>query len=281
MSVNTHSVREKRRPTYLCNHAYIDGAAHSCQCMSSKPIDECVVALFFEALAPAQIEIALQAVEQLEQERQALQRQWEQQLEQACYEVQLAQRQYDAVDPAYRLVAAELERRWNDKLETLQKLEAAYTQAQQQARFSVSTEEREAMQRLAQDLPALWQAPSTTDRERKQLLRYAIAEVQLDGVSTPGKIDIRISWRSGAVTRKQIDRLRVGAWAPRTADRVIERIRALAPTHIVGAIAAQLNREGLRSAHGRPFQDHHVLYLARRHEIAVTTVVKHLRPRNE
>ena len=69
--------------------------------------------------------------------------------------------------------------------------------------------------------------------------------------------------------------------APRTADRVIERIRALAPTHIVGAIAAQLNREGLRSAHGRPFQDHHVLYLARRHEIAVTTVAKYLRHKSQ
>jgi gamma-glutamylcyclotransferase (GGCT)/AIG2-like uncharacterized protein YtfP len=234
------------------------------------------VALFFEALAPTQVQIAFKAIEQLQHDRQALQQQWEQQLEQARYEVQLAQRQYDAVDPDHRLVAAELERRWNDKLEALQTLESAYTEAQQQARFSVSADEHRAMKRLAQDLPELWHAPTTTDRERKQLLRYALAEVQLDGVTTPGKIDIRVTWWSGAVTRQQIDRLKVGCWAPRTDDHVIERIRALAPRYTAAEISEQLNQEGLRSAHGRPLREHHVLYIARRHGITVTTCAKRL-----
>jgi hypothetical protein len=96
-------------------------------------------------------------------------------------------------------------------------------------------------------------------------------------VTTPGKIDIRVTWRSGAVTRQQIDRLKVGAWAPRTAERVIERIRALAPSHTAEEIAEILNGEGLRSAHGRAFRDHHVLYIARRHEIPITTAAKRLR----
>jgi hypothetical protein len=244
--------------------------------MSSKPIDAQVVALFFDALAPAQLRIAAQAVEQLQQQRDALQQQWERQLQQARYEVQLAQRQSDAVDPDYRRVAAELERRWNAKLEALQALEAAYAEAQRQAHFSVSPEEQQAIQRLAQDLPALWQAPTPTDQERKQLLRYAIVAVELDGVTIPGQIAIRITWHSGAVTRCQIPRLKVGAWAPRTEARVIERLRALAPTHTVAAIAEGLNREGLCSAQGRPFRNHHGLYLARRHGIPVTTTEKRL-----
>lgn len=160
---------------------------------------------------------------------------------------------------------------WNDKLEALQRLEHAYREAQRQARFSVSSEEQRAIRRLAHDLPALWQAPTTTDRERKQLLRYAIAEVQLDGVTMPGKIDLRIAWRSGAVTRRQIDRLKVGSGAPRTDAKVIERLRLRAPRHTVAEIVEQLNREGLRSAHGRALRDHHVLYIARRHHIPVTT----------
>lgn len=276
MSVNSYSARERRRPSYLCAHAYGEGAAQTCQSMTSKPIDEGVVSLLFEALAPAQITIALQAVEQLEQERQALRQQWEQQLDQARYEVQLAQRQYDAVDPAYRLVAAELERRWNDKLEALQKLEQAYADAQRQAHFTVSGEEKRAMKKLAQDLPALWNAPTTTDTERKQLLRYAIAEVQLDGVSMPGQIAIRVGWHSGAVTERQIERVKVGAWAPRTDEKVVARIRTLAPTHTVAAILEQLNAEGLRSAHGRAFRDHHVWYIARRYSIPVTTCTQRL-----
>ena len=277
MQVNTYSVRERRKPSYICCRDYAEGAAHICQSMNSKPIDEVVVALFLEAMAPAQIEVAMRVVDKLQQEQQALQRQWEQQLSQARYEAQLAQRQYDAVDPGNRLVAAELERRWNEKLETLQELESAYTQAQKHSRFSMTAEEEREIRRLAQDLPAVWHAPTTTDRERKELLRYAIAEVQLDGVTIPGKIDIRVTWRSGAVTRRQINRLKVGAWAPRTEDRVIERIRALAPQHTVAEIADTLNREGLRSAHGRVFREHHVLYLARRHDIIVTTSAKSLR----
>ncbi len=271
MSVNSYSIHERRRPSYLCTRAYYEGAHHTCQSMTSQPIDELVVSLFFNALAPEQLKIASQAIEQLEQDYRALQHQWEQQLAQARYEVLLAQRQYDAVDPDNRLVAAELERRWNDKLAALQQLETAYGEALRQARFSVSPEEKRAMTQLAQDLPAVWNAPTTTDQERKQLLRYVLAEVQLDGVSTPGKIDIRITWRSGAVTPHQIDRIKVGAWAPRTDAQVIERIRAWAPIHPVAEIVVRLNQEGWRSAQGRVFRDHHVLYLARRHQITVTT----------
>jgi hypothetical protein len=178
-------------------------------------------------------------------------------------------------------VAAELERRWNEKLETLQALENTYTQAQKQSRFALSAEEEHQVRQLAQNLPAIWHAPTTTDRERKQLLRYAIAEVQLDGVSFSGKIDIRVTWRSGAVTRRQIERLKVGSWAPRTANEVIERIRVLAAQHTVAEIVATLNREGLRSAHGRVFHEHHVRYLARRHNIVVTTSAKSLRGKGQ
>lgn len=276
MGVNSYSASDRRRPSYICSHAYSEGAAHTCQSMTSKPIDDLVVSLFLEALAPAQIKIALQAIEQLQQERQVLQHQWEQQLEQARYEAQFAQRQYDAVDPDNRLVASELERRWNDKLKALQKLEKAYIEAQQQSRFTINNQEKRAMENLARDLPAVWHAETTTDAERKQLLRYAITEVQLDGVTTPGKITIRITWYSGAVTERQIDRIKVGVWAPRTDDKVIERIRNLASTHTVDEIVECLNQEGLRSAHGRTFRDYHVLYIARRNQITVTNCAKRL-----
>jgi DNA invertase Pin-like site-specific DNA recombinase len=271
MSVNTYAARERRKPSYICNRQYHDGAAHTCQSMSAQPIDDAVAALFLEAMVPAQIELALQVVDDLRAEKHALQQQWEQQLQQARYAAQLAQRQYDAVDPDHRLVAATLEQRWNEKLQALQDLEQAYQAAQTEAHFTLTEAEQSDIRRLAHDLPAVWQAPSTTDRERKQLLRFLIAEVQLDGVATAGAIDIRVTWRSGALTTRRIARLKVGAWAPRTEARVIVRIRDLAPTHRVAQIVEILNAEGLRSAHGRVLREHHVLYLARRHHIEVTT----------
>lgn len=276
MAVNSYSAKERRQPSYLCDHAYNDGSRHLCQSMCSRPVDALVASVFLEALAPAQVKIALEASEQLQRERQALRHQWEQQLEQARYEARLAQRQYEAVDPDYRLVAAELERRWNDKLEALQSLDQAYATAQRDARFSISPEERQAMAALAHDLPAVWSAPTTTDRERKQLPRYLITEVQLDGIGTPGFVDIRIAWRSGAVTQHRVERIKVGARAPRTDPKVIERIRALAPTHTLAEIVACLNQEGRRSAWGRAFGESHVRYLARRNQIQVTTEARRL-----
>ena len=100
-------------------------------------------------------------------------------------------------DPDNRLVASELERRWNEKLERVTHLEQAYAQAEQEADWNLSPEERQAIQELSQNLPQLWGAPSTTNQERKRPLRMAIESVQLDGVSKPGEIDVQIRWRSG------------------------------------------------------------------------------------
>jgi hypothetical protein len=245
--------------------------------MSAKPIDEVVTAAFLDAMAPSQLEVAMKVVDQLQQEKDALRRQWEKQLAQARYEARLAQRQYDAVDPDNRLVAQTLEQRWNEKLQAVDKLERSFAEATQQAHFEVTTEERPRVLALAQDLPMIWNASTTTDRERKQLLRYAISEVQLDGVSESGKIEIQITWRSGAVTVHKIDRLSVGSWAPKTASAVIERIGHLAATFTAAEIAEQLDVEGLRSAHGRRLQEHHILYIARSRGITVRTSAAQLK----
>jgi hypothetical protein len=270
MQVNSYSVKEGRKPSYICTYRYSqEGDGRVCQGMSSTAIDEVVVAAFLDAMQPAQLAVSAKVIDQLEKEKDALKRQWEKQLAQARYEAQLAQRQYDAVDPDNRAVAQTLERRWNEKLEALERLETAFAEAEEQERFQLTADERARIGALAQDLPKVWTAATTTDRERKELLRYAISEVQLDGVGTPGQIEIRIMWRSGAVTVRRIDRLPVGAGAPRTAEAVVERIRELAPDLSAHEIAERLDQEGLRSAHGKPLREHHVLYICRTRGIPV------------
>jgi len=264
MSVNSYSAKEQRRPAYICQRAYqAEGAPHVCQSMSGGPIDDAIVEMFLEAMTPAQLEVSLQVVRQVNQERDELKRQWGRQLDQARLEARRAERQYDAVDPDNRLVAGTLEARWNEKLDALKKLEAAYADAQVQARFTLTEEEQKSIQELARDLPAVWSAPTTTDKDRKKLLRHAISEVQLDGVTQPGRIELRVTWRSGAVTTRQLARLPVGSWAPRTSEEVVERIRALAVGHSVSEIAERLCQEGFRSAHGKEIRRHHVMYIAR------------------
>ena len=117
MSIQNRAVAENRSPSYVCGRAYQDGKDKICQSMTPRPMDAAVVETFLAALSPVSLRVATQVMEQVEQDLRSQRQQRELQLEQARYEARLAQRQYDAVDPANRLVAAELERRWNEKLE--------------------------------------------------------------------------------------------------------------------------------------------------------------------
>jgi len=264
MSVQHHAAGERRAPTYLCAQGYQDGERHICQSMTARPVDAAVVAAFLEAVAPLQLDVAVQVLDQIEQQIAVERRQWELQIEQAHYAARLAQRQYDAIDPENRLVARELERRWNEQLERVAQLERAYAQAAQQAHWQLGPEERVALRDLAQNLPAIWAAATTTNRERKQLLRSAMTTVQLDGQREAGQIEVLIHWRSGTITRLMVVRPAPGAGALKTPAAAVEVIHQLAPTQTYTEIASQLNAAGWRSAFGRPFTAQHVGYVCRR-----------------
>jgi DNA invertase Pin-like site-specific DNA recombinase len=265
MKVQNRAATEHRSPTYLCDAAYREGADRICQSMTARPVDAAAVDAFLEAVSPLSLEVSLRVLEEVERAIAAQRRQWELQLEQARYEARLAQKQYDTVDPEHRLVAAELERRWNEKLERVARLEQAYARAEREAHWAISPLERETIRTLAQDLPALWRAETTTNRERKQLLRLAIDSVQLDGVSHPGQIDVQITWRTGTITTIQVTRAKPGEGSLKTPPGALGRIAELAPTHSYQQVAQILTAEGWATAFGRAFTSQHVGYLCRRH----------------
>jgi hypothetical protein len=214
------------------------------------------------------LQVATHVLDQVEQDLIVQRRQRELQLEQARYEVRLAQRQYDTVDPSNRLVAAELERRWNEKLERVAQLERTYTQAEREAEWNLTAEERAAITELSRDLPAIWSAETTTNQERKQLLRMAIDSVQLDGIRQAGQIEIQIHWRSGAITSLSEKRSAPGERSLKTPAEAVSRIHEMAPRRTYEEIAASLNRASLRSAFGRLFTSQHVGYICRRDGLA-------------
>jgi hypothetical protein len=159
----------------------------------------------------------------------------------------LAQRRYEQVDPDNRLVAAELERLWEEKLLTSRQLEQQWDQVQAQQAAPLSPAQQTMIRQLATDVPALWHAETTTPEQRKRLLRCLIADVTLDAFSKPGYSLIYIRWHTGTTTRTQAERPGPG---PRTPPSVIERIRQLAQTHPDDQVAAILNAEDLRTAIG-------------------------------
>ena len=268
MSVQDRAAKDRRSPSYLCARGYQDGDEKICQSMTSRPVDAAVIEAFLTAVSPISLRVAIQVLDQVEQDLKVQHRQRDLQLEQARYEVRLAQRQYDAVDPANRLVASELERRWNEKLERMAQLERAYAQAEREAEWNLTADERAAITDLSQDLPAVWSAETTTNQERKQLLRMAIDSVQLDGIRQAGQIEVQIRWRTGTVTSLSVKRVAPGEGSLKTPEAAVSRIREMAGRCSYEEIAARLNRAGLRSAFGRKFTTQHVGYVCRRDRVA-------------
>ncbi len=268
MSVQKRAAKDKRSPSYICGRGYQDGDAKICQSMTSRPVDAAVVEAFLTAVSPISLQVATRVLDQVEQDLIVQRRQRDLQLEQSRYEARLAQRQYDAVDPANRLVAAELERRWNEKLERVAQLERAYAKAEREAGWNLTADERAAITELSHDLPAVWSAETTTNQERKQLLRMAIESVQWDGVSEAGQVEVQIRWRSGTILSLRVKRAEPGEGSLKTPEEAVSRIHEMARRSSYSEIAARLDRAGLRSAFGRHFTTQHVGYICRRDGLA-------------
>jgi DNA invertase Pin-like site-specific DNA recombinase len=262
MTMFHYSSKEKRAPSYGCVAQYADGGK-PCQMMSSAPVDQAVTELFLTAVTPAQVDVALRALDAHEADQAEARRQRQLQVEQAEYEVELARRRYDTADPANRLVAGELEARWEQALRDRERLVRDAEERDRQEVQRLGPAERRRVRELAADLRAVWHAATTEATDRKELLRFLVHRVYLDGVAEAGQIRIEVEWHTGARTQVTVPRPRVGWWTPKTPAAVVERIRALVRTHEYTEIVDVLNAEGLRTAKGQPFNYDAVSYIAR------------------
>ena len=256
--------RYSNHPAYVCEVVSKEYGGPVCQTFTVPHIDKAVVEVFLEAIQPAHLETALAALEQVEAQRQALVKRWEQRLERARYQTDLARRRYEQVDPDNRLVAAELERRWEDKLQALQRLETEWGQAQEQELAPLTETDRAMIRQLAEDVPALWHADTTTMAERKRLLRCLIQDVALDAVTKPGFSIIRIRWHTGTTTVLQVERPKAGC---RTARQIVARIRELAQHHADDQIAVMLNADEIPTATGKAWNQRRVESVRKKHKI--------------
>jgi hypothetical protein len=236
-------------------------------------IDEAISNCFLAAVEPARLEMMLAALDQLEEERQTLERQWQQKLERAQYQVALAQRQYDAVDPDHRLVARVLEKRWNDTLTELEKLEREYTMAKQQQLAPLTQEERQAVQQLAADLPTVWQAQTTTALDRKQLLRAVIQEVTLTYFPEERRAEFSILWSGQVTTRHQLQLPPIG-WHCVTDKAIVDRLQQLAQQFPDHRIADILNAKGIRTQTGQEWTYERVKSIRKQHHIPTKCPIK-------
>jgi DNA invertase Pin-like site-specific DNA recombinase len=243
-------VQYKAGNRYVCNHLHATRGEPVCQHLPADPIDAEVVAAFFAAVTPAELEAWAQAHDARRQAEAALDRAGRLQVERLRYQAALAERQFHRIDPDNRLVAAELERRWELALRELRQAEDALARhrAARAKPEALSAEDRARFLTLGPQLPALWRQLDMTRERKKALLRSLIDKVVLRRMAAD-RISIRIVWRGGEISALEIE---VAVYTHRVLARGVEmeaRLLALARQGVDDAtIAAQLTREGYRSA---------------------------------
>ena len=243
-------VQYKGGARYLCNYLRQQHGTPVCPYILAGPIDAEAVSAFFKALAPAELDAYARAMETRREADAAMLRAQAQQIERLRYRAALAERQYDQVDPDNRLVAAELERRWEETLRDLRQAEAALATARAKAELApapVDDALRAAFADAGRRLPELWRGSALTRARKKALLRCLIDKVVIHR-SAPDNIHVRVVWRGGDISVVDVPAA-VGSLAAlsRHAEleaRVLELARAGRSDE---AIAAELTADGHRS----------------------------------
>ena len=230
---------------YSCLRGAIDYGEPPCQSLSGQRLDAFVSQQVLTVLQPAALELHLAAAADVEQERQRLHRHWQQQLERARYQTDRAARHYHAVEPENRLVGRELERRWEEALQEQRRLEEEYDRFARAQPATLSAAEREQIRSLAQAIPDLWQAATTTSADRQRLVRFLIERIELVVRGVTDEVEVTIHWTGGFVSRHSLVRAvqsyeQLANYAHLRAR--IEELRAQGQT--MAQVAHCLNQEG-------------------------------------
>ena len=243
----------KTVPNYYCQGSaeLVNGRGSRHMNTGGQGIDAAVAAVFLAALQPAALQACLHAAGQLEHGHDAALDQHRRQVEQARYQAVKAERRYRAVDPENRLVARGLETDWNTALQQVADAEAELTRRQAARPKALTPAERDAILALGDDLGQVWDAPTTTDKDRKQLLRTLIEEVNItarrDDPDPHARLVLR--WKGGAITELTVP-LRRPQPKIRTDDDTVDLVRRLAVHYPDAIIAGILNRQGRRTPRG-------------------------------
>ena len=264
MHVNYHHQRKKAYPYYVCNVASRNFGVPYCQSVGGRKIDQAVSDSFLEAVSPASLNIHLQALQKIQQQQDMALEQLQLQLERAEYEASRTFRQFDAVEPENRLVARTLERQWNNSLRHAEELKIRIAKRKNEFKDRLSKIEEQEIYRLAHNIPDIWNAPTTSDRDRKMLLRAAIQEAQL--TKQDRDVTVKIRWIGGAVTNKIVHLPKVRSKRHTSLD-LVELVRQLAQKFNDDQIARILIRQGRKTATGLSFSAHKIANLRRNYGI--------------
>ncbi len=244
MTVQYHRGKQHR---YTCCRQATDYGGEICQYFSGACLDDYVAQQVLHALEPAALELSLEAATHLEQDRAELDQLWQQRLERAAFNAERAGRHYHLVEPENRLVARQLAKEWEETLTAHQQLQEDYQRFAHEQPKQLSAQQRRSIQELAENLPRLWSAETTTQAQRKAIIRQVIQSIQVRVEGESEHVNVIIEWVGGATTQAQIIRP-VAKWSQLSYyPQLCERLRQLVEEGwSINDITEQLNQDGFR-----------------------------------
>ena len=252
--LRTHYTGRTASAGYHCaGKSIVEGRGIYCLNVGAVQIDEVAARTVLAALAPLGVEAALAAAERIEADHDGALAQWRLAVERAGYDAQCAERRYRTVDPDNRLVARGIEAEWEKYLRELEKAKAELARREQLRPRTLSVDERIRLLALGADLFKAWQAPTTSPRDKKELLRTLLEEVIITVHKDERRAHLTLRWRGGALTDIDLDLPRTRPAIVRTDEDTIALVRRLAAHYPDAVIAGILNRQDRKSAYGHRF----------------------------
>jgi DNA invertase Pin-like site-specific DNA recombinase len=250
---------------YACHRSRLDNGEGPCISFAGLALDEAITSQILGVLEPAAVEAAVLASEQESLQQDEILAALQRELEAARYTAHRAEKQYDTTDPENRLVASELECRWNQALQKVQEVELRIQQQVQ--RRKVTSASREEFENLAGELEAVWNHPESDARLKKRIVRALIEEVVVDVDGQGGEIIAVIHWKGGGHTELRMPLRRRGYSRAHTPEEIVEAVKVLARICSDDTIAGALTRNGLLTGMGNRWTRERVISLRSHHGI--------------
>jgi DNA invertase Pin-like site-specific DNA recombinase len=255
-------------PMYGCLWKHRDALSpRACLTVPAAPLDQTISDRLVGAVNPVTIELAIAALTSLERRDTEIGAQWRMRIERGRYEVDLAERRYEAVDPSNRLIAATLEQRWNDAMQRLNELEGELAAFERQTMRAVTAEQKRQIVQLAGDFPRMWTSSTTAHRDRKRILRLLLHDITVSKGPEPKIVRLHLRWLGGATETLELHLPPNRAEAVRYPETFVTRVRELAAEHQDDDIVSVLRAEGHHSSTGKPFTAAMVKWLRYKHRI--------------
>jgi hypothetical protein len=257
-------------PTYECNGRKRQGLT-GCSCFSFRAnlIDPIIEQRVIQILTPDNVTIALSAMAEIEKRNNSVNKHWEMNIQRCQYQTDIAQRRFEQVDPANRLVAASLEKTWNLELEKLALAKSEYEQQQIKADTEFPPHKRAQIARLAKEIPTLW-TKTTNLKDKKRIVRLLISDITVAKTNQNKTIALNIRWQAGPVEKIMVK------MPPNAADKVrypqatIEKVRSLTLQYGDDKkTIAILNEQGILSATGKQFTRDMIQWIRFKHKINI------------